>query len=62
LFIFSLALFLFLSFSQGGADIGDAMASDRRVELVSFTGSTRVGHIVSNKVNDRWGKKILELG
>ena len=29
----------------GGAEIGDAMAKDRRVPLLSFTGSTRVLYI-----------------
>lgn len=30
----------------GGADIGMAIAKDKRVKLVSFTGSTKVGKIV----------------
>lgn len=30
----------------GGADIGNAMASDKKVALVSFTGSTQIGNKV----------------
>lgn len=35
------------SLCVGGAPIGEAMAKDKRIPLVSFTGSTPVG----NKVN-----------
>lgn len=30
----------------GGADIGQKIANDRRIQLVSFTGSTKVLHII----------------
>ncbi|XP_064607704.1 alpha-aminoadipic semialdehyde dehydrogenase-like [Liolophura sinensis] len=46
----------------GGADIGNLMANDTRVDLLSFTGSTAVGHKVSLAVQDRFGKFLLELG
>jgi aldehyde dehydrogenase family 7 protein A1 len=45
-----------------GATVGEAMINDKRVELISFTGSTKVGRRVGNVVSDRFGKKILELG
>ena len=45
-----------------GATVGEAIISDKRFELVSFTGSTKVGHRVSDVVGQRFGKKILELG
>jgi aldehyde dehydrogenase family 7 protein A1 len=45
-----------------GATVGNAIIADKRFELVSFTGSTKVGHIVSDVVSKRFGKKILELG
>lgn len=32
---------------SGGADIGKAMASDPKIKLLSFTGSTQVGQQVS---------------
>ncbi|KAL4228024.1 Alpha-aminoadipic semialdehyde dehydrogenase [Mactra antiquata] len=46
----------------GGADIGTLMAKDERIPLVSFTGSTKVGHLVSMMVQERFGKFLLELG
>uniref|UniRef100_A0A3Q2U667 aldehyde dehydrogenase (NAD(+)) n=1 Tax=Fundulus heteroclitus TaxID=8078 RepID=A0A3Q2U667_FUNHE len=50
------------SMTCGGADIGTAMAKDERVDLVSFTGSTHVGKLVAMMVQERFGRKLLELG
>ncbi|XP_063434369.1 alpha-aminoadipic semialdehyde dehydrogenase-like [Mytilus trossulus] len=50
------------SLVQGGADIGMLMAKDERINLLSFTGSTPVGHKVSMMVQERFGKFLLELG
>ncbi len=38
------------------------MTNDPRVNLVSFTGSTRVGRDVAVAVQRRFGKSLLELG
>jgi len=38
------------------------MVNDTRINLVSFTGSTAVGRIVSSQVASRFGKCLLELG
>ncbi len=46
----------------GGREIGVAMANDRRVALVSATGSTRMGISVAQAVAGRLGKSLLELG
>ena len=46
----------------GGAQIGEAISSDHRVPLVSFTGSTPVGKQVALKVQARFGRPLLELG
>ena len=46
----------------GGADIGAALAADRRVPLVSATGSTRMGRKVGEVVGARLGRALLELG
>jgi aldehyde dehydrogenase (NAD+) len=46
----------------GGADIGKLMAEDKRVPLVSATGSTRMGRSVGAAVGERLGKSLLELG
>lgn len=45
-----------------GHDVAEAMVDDRRIPLVSFTGSTAVGKQVAAKVAARLGKTILELG
>ncbi|XP_075692184.1 alpha-aminoadipic semialdehyde dehydrogenase [Rhinoderma darwinii] len=50
------------SLTCGGTDIGNAIAKDERVDLVSFTGSTNVGKQVALKVQERFGRKLLELG
>ena len=46
----------------GGADIGKKMANDKRVPLVSATGSTRMGKSVGAAVGERLGRSLLELG
>jgi aldehyde dehydrogenase (NAD+) len=38
------------------------MNDDKRVPLVSFTGSTRVGKIVATAAAERFGRCVLELG
>jgi aldehyde dehydrogenase (NAD+) len=53
--IFSLAI-------GHGATIGERMLHDRRVPLVSATGSCRMGKRVGEVVGARLGKSILELG
>ena len=45
-----------------GRDVGDQMLADRRLPLISFTGSTDVGHRVAQTVSGRFGRTILELG
>ncbi|KAL9275631.1 Aldehyde dehydrogenase family 7 member B4-like protein [Drosera capensis] len=45
----------------GGAEIGQAIAKDSRIPLVSFTGSSKVGLSVQQTVNQRFGKCLLEL-
>ena len=42
--------------------IGESLIHDRRIPLVSFTGSTEVGRHVSEVVAGRLGRSILELG
>ncbi|CAH9099131.1 unnamed protein product [Cuscuta epithymum] len=44
-----------------GAEIGQAIAKDTRIPLVSFTGSSKVGLSVQQTVNRRFGKCLLEL-
>lgn len=46
----------------GDGEIGNTLVEDKRIPLVSFTGSTAVGKKVGAKVAERFGKSILELG
>ena len=46
----------------GGAEIGKLMANDKRVPLISATGSTRMGKSVGAAVGERLGRSLLELG
>lgn len=43
-------------------DIGDMMLADRRIPLISATGSTPMGKRVARVVGERLGRTILELG
>ena len=45
-----------------GRDVGELLLNDPRVQLISFTGSTKVGRHVSEAVAKRFGRSILELG
>lgn len=45
-----------------GSDIGDLINTDKRVALVSYTGSVPGGRHVGKLVQERFGKHILELG
>jgi aldehyde dehydrogenase (NAD+) len=45
-----------------GRSIGERMLADRRLPLISFTGSTSIGRRVSEVVAGRFGRSILELG
>ena len=42
--------------------VGDAMLDDRRLPLLSFTGSCAVGRQVAQRVAGRLGRALLELG
>jgi len=45
-----------------GRTVGERMLNDRRLPLISFTGSTQVGEHVAATVAKRFGRSILELG
>ncbi len=43
-------------------NLGDEFFTDKRIPLISFTGSTRIGKRVGQLVGERLGRTILELG
>jgi aldehyde dehydrogenase (NAD+) len=45
-----------------GRSVGEKMLGDKRMPLISFTGSTQVGEHVAATVGRRFGRTILELG
>ena len=47
---------------NGDYRVGQRMAADERVALVSATGSTRMGRAVAKTVAERLGRSLLELG
>lgn len=46
----------------GGKEVGEWMANDVRIPLISATGSTRMGKAVGAAVGSRLGRVLLELG
>ena len=53
---------VFQIFIDSGTELATRFIDDRRVALVSFTGSTAVGRKVGERVAARMGKSLLELG
>lgn len=53
---------IFSLFAEGGTDLARKFYADQRVDLLSFTGSCRIGAMVNEIVGNRMGKSLLELG
>ncbi len=53
---------LFFLINDAGTELSQKMVADKRVPLISFTGSTQVGRQVAEKVAHRLGRCLLELG
>jgi aldehyde dehydrogenase (NAD+) len=53
---------IFQLFISSGTELAERFVDDRRVDLISFTGSTTVGRKVGERVAARLGKSLLELG
>ena len=47
---------------NGDYMVGEFMTKDKRIPLISATGSTRMGKVVASSVGARLGKSLLELG
>ena len=46
----------------GGADVGERLVADPRVDLVSFTGSDQIGSLIAGAASARFAGLVLELG
>ena len=53
---------IFLMFVEPGHSLAERFVDDRRIDLLSFTGSTAVGRKVGARVAQRMGRSLLELG
>ncbi len=53
---------IFFLFNDAGTELAQRFVDDRRIPLISFTGSTQVGRIVGERVAQRLGRSLLELG
>ena len=51
-----------VSLINGDYTVGEWMTQDKKIPLISATGSTRMGRIVGTTVAQRLGKSLLELG
>jgi len=47
---------------NGGREVGEMMTHDKRIPLISATGSTRMGKSIGAVVGERLGRSLLELG
>jgi aldehyde dehydrogenase (NAD+) len=53
---------IFQTFIDVGTQLATRFVDDRRIALISFTGSTEVGRRVGERVAARLGRSLLELG
>jgi len=53
---------IFFLFNDGGIELAQEFVDDPRVALISFTGSTKVGRAIGERVARRMGRSLLELG
>jgi aldehyde dehydrogenase (NAD+) len=53
---------IFYLFNDAGTELASTFVDDKRIPLISFTGSTKVGRMVGERVARRMGRSLLELG
>ncbi|MEX0900054.1 MAG: aldehyde dehydrogenase family protein [Gammaproteobacteria bacterium] len=53
---------IFSMFLDAGTELAERFVDDRRVDLLSFTGSCAIGRRVNERVAARMGRSLLELG
>ena len=52
----------FFLINDAGTELAEKFVDDKRIPLISFTGSTAVGRRVGERVAHRMGRSLLELG
>jgi aldehyde dehydrogenase (NAD+) len=53
---------IFFLFNDAGTELASSFVDDKRIPLISFTGSTKVGRIVGERCARRMARSLLELG
>jgi len=53
---------IFFLINDAGVELAQQFVDDKRIPLISFTGSTQVGRTVGERVARRMGRSLLELG
>jgi len=53
---------IFFLVNDAGTELAEKFVDDKRIPLISFTGSTAVGRRVGERVAHRMGRSLLELG
>ena len=53
---------IFFLINDAGTELAQKFVDDKRIPLISFTGSTAVGRTVGERVARRMGRSLLELG
>ncbi|HEX7349291.1 MAG TPA: aldehyde dehydrogenase family protein [Rhodanobacteraceae bacterium] len=53
---------IFFLFNDAGTELAKKFVDDKRIALISFTGSTKVGRAIGERVAARMGRSLLELG
>ncbi len=53
---------IFFLINDAGTELAEKLVDDKRIPLISFTGSTAVGRRVGERVAHRMGRSLLELG
>ena len=53
---------IFFLVNDEGIELAEKFVDDKRIPLISFTGSTKVGRHVGERVAHRMGRSLLELG
>ncbi len=53
---------LFFLINDANNELAQRFVDDKRIPLISFTGSTQVGRMVGERVAARMGRSLLELG